>query len=69
MVRDVFAEVASQAEQAHRPPGCQADDQGGHLAARVVTKGGELPHRVDSVPVSVSEWLLGSFVLILRRAP
>ena len=34
MVRDVFAEVASQAEQAHRPPGCQADDQGGHLATR-----------------------------------
>ena len=24
--------------------------------------------RVDRVPVSVSEWLLGSFVLILRRA-
>ena len=24
---------------------------------------------VDRVPVSVSEWLLGSFVLILRRVP
>ena len=25
--------------------------------------------QLDRVPVSVSEWLLGSFVLILRRAP
>ena len=25
--------------------------------------------RVDRAPVSVSEWLLVSFVLILRRAP
>ena len=28
-----------------------------------------LDQELDRVPVSVSEWLLGSFVLILRRAP